>query len=86
VNPYAHDQFWVGPDNGFLPREDPLAELPKEYEAMESLLDRMRLQRTDGSRGLLYTGEFEAAVDKELPEYDLGQVKDPRLANGEFGR
>ncbi|RKP06961.1 hypothetical protein THASP1DRAFT_35029 [Thamnocephalis sphaerospora] len=79
VNSRGQDQFSVDPSNGFLPREAPLVELPSEYAAMESLLRRMSLLQPDGSDGLLVTGEFGAAVDRELPEYDLSHVTDTRL-------
>lgn len=78
-NPFPNDSFAVGPENGFLPKHDPLAVLPKEYKEMESLLDRMRLQRLNGEPGLLATGDFGAACDNELPEYDVSKVQDGQL-------
>src|SRR5690554_2455996 len=43
--------FMVGTQNGFLPRQDPLDVLPKEYEALEQLLQKMPLTLKDGSKG-----------------------------------
>lgn len=86
ANPFPHDQFHVGSENGFLPRQDPLAVLPQEYEAMEDLLDRMPLKMADGSPGLLATGAFGAAVENDLPEYDISKVSDPQLLSGEWRR
>jgi indoleamine 2,3-dioxygenase len=82
VNPFPEDQFSVGPQNGFLPKDDPIANLPAEYAEMDSLLDRMRLVKLDGKPGLLATGDFGAACDSELPQYDLSKVTDPALLNG----
>ncbi|GMK57446.1 hypothetical protein CspeluHIS016_0402800 [Cutaneotrichosporon spelunceum] len=78
-NPFPSDTFAVGPTNGFLPTKDPLDVLPKEYEAMDTLLENMRLHKKDGTDGLLMTGEFGAAVDRDLPEYDLSKVTDGEL-------
>lgn len=83
ANPYPEDQFSVHRENGFLPKQDPLIKLPAEYTEMESLLDRMRVQKLDGTPGLLATGDFGAACNSELPQYDLSKVTDPRLLNGE---
>ncbi|TXT15923.1 hypothetical protein VHUM_00426 [Vanrija humicola] len=79
ANPFPTDTFAVGSKNGFLPTQDPLAVLPKEYEAMEDLLDRMPLKNADGTPGLLASGAFGDAVEKELPEYDISKVSDPQL-------
>lgn len=81
-NPYPEDQFSVHPHNGFLPKDEPLEALPEEYEEMESLLNRMSVKTKDGSPGLLATGDFGAAVDAELPEYDLSKVTDQRVLSG----
>lgn len=84
ANPYPQDTFAVGPNNGFLPKNDPLEVLPKEYEAMETLLEDMRLQKKDGTPGLLATGDFGKAVERDLPEYDISKVNDGELLSGEY--
>lgn len=71
--------FIVSPSTGFLPRQDPIADLPKKYEALNSLLDRMSLTLPDGTPGLLSKGAFGNAVDKELPLYDMSEVNDQEL-------
>lgn len=83
-NPYPEDMFSVGPENGFLPRKDPLEVLPQEYQEMETLLNDMRLQKKDGSAGLLATGDFGAAVERDLPEYDISKVTDGELLSGKY--
>ncbi|KAJ3313261.1 hypothetical protein HDV04_002245 [Boothiomyces sp. JEL0838] len=71
--------FMVSPDNGFLPRNDPIAKLPERFDALESLLDRMTLTRDDGTPGLLAKGEFGDAVLKELPVLSVADIEDQEL-------
>ncbi|KAJ3268867.1 hypothetical protein HDU76_011361, partial [Blyttiomyces sp. JEL0837] len=71
-------QFVVGTRNGFLPRQDPLARLPDRFGELESLLERMPLILEDGTPGLLAKGEFGDAVKKELPVYNVADIKDSR--------
>ncbi len=59
-------QFVVGETNGFLPISDPLVKLPAEFATLEHLLDEMPLKKKNGQKGLLATGDFGSAVDKEL--------------------
>ncbi|KAG1447642.1 hypothetical protein G6F56_009192 [Rhizopus delemar] len=75
----SQQMFLVGEKNGFLPRQDPLAELPKEFGKLESLLQRMPVQLMDGSPGLLASGQFGDAVRDELPIYDVDSVTDQHL-------
>ncbi|KAI9472484.1 MAG: hypothetical protein EXX96DRAFT_584327 [Benjaminiella poitrasii] len=76
--------FAVGVENGFLPRQDPLAELPKEFGKLESLLQRMPMQLFDGSPGLLASGQFGDAVRDELPLYEMDNINDQRLLSALF--
>ncbi|KAG1336068.1 hypothetical protein G6F62_006388 [Rhizopus arrhizus] len=76
--------FLVGEQNGFLPRQDPLAELPAEFNRLESLLQRMPTQLADGSPGLLASGLFGDAVRDELPLYDVDPIHDQRLLSALF--
>ncbi|KAI9597205.1 hypothetical protein BDF19DRAFT_436193 [Syncephalis fuscata] len=78
-NPYPDDQFVVNDYNGFLPRQDPLVRLPKEYVSLENLLQRMSIKQPDGSPGLLEDNGFGNAVLKEFPEYDVTRVTDTRI-------
>lgn len=81
-NDNKQQMFTVGGKNGFLPRQEPLAELPKEYSALESLLQRMPMQLPDGTPGLLASGQFGDAVREELPVYDVDSLTDQRLLSG----
>ncbi|PWN48512.1 indoleamine 2,3-dioxygenase gamma type [Violaceomyces palustris] len=64
--------FVLSRERGFLPREDPLANLPPVFNNMSSLLDRMTIRQPahdeSGERkpGLLAKGEFGDAVLSEL--------------------
>ncbi|KAF8968188.1 hypothetical protein BGZ46_010936 [Entomortierella lignicola] len=78
VNNHSIPSFMVGTQNGFLPRQDPMDVLPKEYEALELLLQKMPLTLKDGSKGLLALGQFGEAC-KSLPQYDLSNVEDSEL-------
>ena len=81
-NDMTHQMFTVGVDNGFLPRQDPLVELPEEFGRLESLLQRMPMQLLDGTPGLLASGQFGDAVRDELPLYDVDKITDQRLLSG----
>ncbi|KAF9692772.1 hypothetical protein EKO04_009250 [Ascochyta lentis] len=66
--------FMVSKTRGFLPRANPVVELPKEFAALESLLQRMPIKTLSGEPGLLATFEFGDAVLKELPDLS-GEVE-----------
>ncbi|KAM0752421.1 hypothetical protein T439DRAFT_324508 [Meredithblackwellia eburnea MCA 4105] len=66
--------FTISKERGFLPREDPLAELPAEFSTIESLLRRMTIHQPDGSKGLLAKGEFGDTVLKELNQETTDKV------------
>lgn len=78
----TQQMFSVGKDNGFLPRQDPLVELPQEFGRLESLLQRMPMQLLDGTPGLLASGQFGDAVRDELPLYEIDGITDQRLLSG----
>ncbi|KAJ3195818.1 hypothetical protein HK101_010990 [Irineochytrium annulatum] len=77
-------QFIVGTRNGFLPRQDPLVELPEKFAPLESLLTRMSVIQEDGSEGLLAKGTFGDAVNKELPLIDVDSITDQRVLTALF--
>jgi indoleamine 2,3-dioxygenase len=60
--------FVVSTTRGFLPRDEPLASLPEDFAALESVLQRMPIKTLDGSPGLLATGSFGKVVQDELPD------------------
>lgn len=76
--------FSVGSSNGFLPRQEPLSELPQEFSKLESLLQRMPMQLLDGTPGLLASGQFGDAVRDELPLYEIDGITDQRLLSGKL--
>jgi len=60
--------FMVSTTRGFLPRGNPVVELPEDFAVLESLLQRMPIKKLDGSPGLLATYDLGDAVLKELPD------------------
>lgn len=80
----TQQMFSVGGKNGFLPRQDPLEELPEEFSRLESLLQRMPMQLLDGKPGLLASGQFGDAVRDELPLYEIDGITDQRLLSGKL--
>ncbi|CAK7273286.1 hypothetical protein SEPCBS119000_005575 [Sporothrix epigloea] len=62
--------FMVSKTRGFLPRADPVVELPAVFAPLESLLERMPVKRLDGSPGLLAEGKLGDAILKDhlLPD------------------
>lgn len=59
--------FMVSTTRGFLPRMEPITTLPAEFDALESLLQRMPIKTALGEAGLLASGKLGAAVVAELP-------------------
>ncbi|KAK4131386.1 indoleamine 2,3-dioxygenase-like protein [Trichocladium antarcticum] len=59
--------FMVSTTRGFLPRMDPIATLPSEFDALESLLQRMPVKTLSGAPGLLAQGQLGPAAT-ELPD------------------
>ncbi|KAF9739802.1 elongation factor Tu GTP binding domain-containing protein [Paraphaeosphaeria minitans] len=60
--------FMVSTTRGFLPRQEPLKRLPVEFEAVESLLQRMPIKTLSGEPGLLAKFTFGDTLEKELPD------------------
>jgi len=60
--------FMVSTTRGFLPRQEPLKELPVEFATVESLLQRMPIKTLSGGPGLLAKFTFGDSVEKELPD------------------
>jgi len=60
--------FMVSTTRGFLPRQEPVTKLPKEFQVVDSLLDRMPVKTLSGEPGLLASFTFGDTVLKELPE------------------
>ncbi|KAJ4376165.1 hypothetical protein N0V83_001446 [Neocucurbitaria cava] len=60
--------FMVSTTRGFLPRQEPVVELPKEFAALESLLQRMPVKTLSGEPGLLAKFTFGDTLVKELPD------------------
>lgn len=60
--------FMVSTTRGFLPRADPVVTLPKEFEALESILQRMPVKMLNGEPGLLAESKLGPEVDSIFPD------------------
>ncbi|KAL2175756.1 uncharacterized protein P884DRAFT_278907 [Thermothelomyces heterothallicus CBS 202.75] len=60
--------FMVSTTRGFLPRMDPIETLPPDFDALESILQRMPVKTLSGEPGLLAQGKLGETVDRELPD------------------
>lgn len=59
--------FMVSTSRGFLPRADPVVTLPKEFEPLESILQRMPIKTASGEPGLLAENKLGEEVEKNFP-------------------
>ncbi|KAM4057617.1 indoleamine 2,3-dioxygenase [Hirsutella rhossiliensis] len=60
--------FMVSTTRGFLPRMDPVVSLPAEFDALESILQRMPVKTASGEPGLLALGKLGDEVDGSFPD------------------
>jgi indoleamine 2,3-dioxygenase len=60
--------FMVSTTRGFLPRQEPVVQLPPEFDILESILARMPIKTLNGAPGLLATFTLGETVLKELPD------------------
>ena len=60
--------FMVSTTRGFLPRQEPVVQLPPEFDILESILARMPIKTLNGTPGLLATFTLGETVLKELPD------------------
>ncbi|KAK1255217.1 hypothetical protein MKX08_009212 [Trichoderma sp. CBMAI-0020] len=60
--------FLVSTTRGFLPRADPVVTLPKEFDALESILQRMPVKTLSGEPGLLAHSKLGEEVDNNFPD------------------
>lgn len=59
--------FMVSTTRGFLPRADPVVTLPQEFDALESILQRMPIKTASGEPGLLAENQLGDEVDNNFP-------------------
>lgn len=60
--------FMVSKERGFLPRQDPVVQLPAEFEPLEVILSRMPIKTLSGSPGLLADFQLGPTVEREFPD------------------
>ncbi len=68
--------FTVSKQFGFLPRKDPIRDLPPKYEIINKLLKAATINQPDGSKGLLHYGTMGDTILKELPLIDVSNEND----------
>lgn len=71
--------FMVSTTRGFLPRMEPIVKLPPEFDALESILQRMPVKTLSGEQGLLAQGKLGDTVTADLP--DLTEYVDKYRTN-----
>lgn len=60
--------FMVSKPRGFLPRAEPIWQLPPEFQPLEDILQRMPIKTASGEPGLLAKNLLGPTVDKEFPD------------------
>lgn len=60
--------FMVSKPRGFLPRADPIWQLPAEFQPLEDILQRMPVKTAAGEPGLLAKNLLGPTVDSEFPD------------------
>lgn len=60
--------FMVSKPRGFLPRAEPVWQLPADFQPLEDLLQRMPVKTITGEPGLLAHGKLGAVVESEFPD------------------
>lgn len=69
------DVFMDIKNHGFLPNTKPMQELPKQFGAMNQILDSMTYWQPDGkATGLLAQNKLRSSVDLELPDF-MNEIK-----------
>jgi indoleamine 2,3-dioxygenase len=67
--------------NGFLPVQEPLFRLPERYSIINKILDDMKINRADGTKGYLHQANrsLGSVIDNELPLFDISKEDDVQL-------
>ena len=60
--------FMVSTTRGFLPRAEPVVNLPAEFASLDSILSRMPIKTGTGAPGLLASCTLGKTVKAELPD------------------
>jgi indoleamine 2,3-dioxygenase len=66
---YTDGFFNVSAAHGFLPELPPLVTLPPTYEALQSVLDKMPVQLSNGEPGYLHFPGKIQEVANQIPNY-----------------
>lgn len=60
--------FMVSKPRGFLPRAEPIVQLPAEFQPLEDLLQAMPVKTASGAPGLLAKSQLGPTVDAGFPD------------------
>ncbi|KAF3924180.1 hypothetical protein ABW21_db0200520 [Orbilia brochopaga] len=73
--------FMVSKERGFLPRVDPPSVLPKEFEALEKILQDMPIRKANGEPGLLASLKLGPTIDAGFPNLvaEVDKYKDDQI-------
>ena len=75
ISKFQDSLFSVIPgENGFLPVENPLSKLPRQFNKLEEILQNMQIDKN----GYLKYGQMKREVDK-LPLYSVSDISDKAL-------
>jgi len=67
--------FMVSTTRGFLPRANPIVDLPSDFDVLTSILTRMSIVTSSGTPGLLANGTLGETVLSELPDLSTAVEK-----------
>jgi indoleamine 2,3-dioxygenase len=76
------DPFTVTTSNGFMPLQTPQTELPKAFDPMIKLVERMPIVKEDGTPGLLASYQLGPTIDLSDALPDLTDEIDKLLVDG----
>ncbi|KAK6339023.1 hypothetical protein TWF696_009819 [Orbilia brochopaga] len=73
--------FMVSKERGFLPRVNPPSVLPKEFDALEKILQEMPIRKANGEPGLLASLKLGPTVDESFPNLleEVDKYKDDQI-------
>ena len=74
----------VNCETGFLPREEPLFNLPAKFKPLDEILEEMPIHTNKGTKGLLAHNLLGKTVDSSFPLIDCENIGDSQLLHSLF--
>jgi len=78
------DPFTVTTSNGFMPLQTPQTELPKAFDPLTRLLEKMPIVKEDGTPGLLASYQLGPTIDLSDALPDLTNEIDNLVVDGKL--